>query len=312
MKLRRGIWIVVAVFTAACTESPAAPSTSSPASPAPTSAPAPAACDDPTASLRPPETLPTPGDMPPGSFMETIVKRGRLIVGTSQDTLLFSARNPFTGLIEGYDIEVARLVAAALLGDPDKIQVVVIPNRDRVQNVQNGTVDLVAETMTINCERRAQIDFSTVYYQAGQKILVPKTSTATSLDDLGGQTVCAVSGSTSIDAILASPARPRLRTEPTWGQCLVAFQRNQADAISTDDSILAGLAAQDPYAKVVGARFTDEPYGLGVSQEHPEFTRFINGVLEQARANGTLDQLRDRWLGRYAPLEPLPDVRYRD
>ncbi|MCE5289999.1 MAG: glutamate ABC transporter substrate-binding protein [Nocardiaceae bacterium] len=303
--------IAVVAGLGACSESPqpppqaSAPSTTAPAT-------ADTSCGDPTASLRPPDQLPAPGNMPEGSFMATIAARGRVVVGTSQDTLLFSSRNPFTGSIEGFDIDVARLIAQAVLGDPNKIQIVVIPNSDRIKDVQNGTVDLVAETMTINCQRRAAIDFSTVYYQAGQKVLVPTTSSATSLDDLGGKTVCAVAGSTSINAIVTSPAHPKLLTEPTWGECLVAFQQNRADAISTDDTILAGLAAQDPYAKVVGPRFTDEPYGLGISQAHPEFTRFVNGVLAQARAAGTLEQIADRWLGRYSAPAPLPDARYRD
>jgi polar amino acid transport system substrate-binding protein len=269
-------------------------------------------CADPTASLRPPAVMPKPGAMPAGSFMATIAARGRLIVGTSQDTLLFSSRNPFTGNIEGFDIDTARLVAKAIFGDPNKLQIVVIPNSARIPDVQNNTVDLVAETMTVNCDRDKLVDFSTVYYDAGQKILVPITSTATSLADLGGKTVCAAAGATSIDAIKAAPSHPKLLTEPSWGDCLVAFQENRADAISTDDTILDGLAAQDPYAKVVGPRFTDEPYGLAISKSHPDFTRFVNGVLAAERADGTWAQLFKHWLGKFAPAQQPPVAHYRD
>jgi polar amino acid transport system substrate-binding protein len=250
--------------------------------------------------------------MPAGTFMATIQARGRLIVGTSQDTLLFSSRNPFTGNIEGFDIDTARLVAQAIFGDPSKIQIVVIPNSSRIPDVQNNTVDLVAETMTINCARDQQVDFSTVYYDAGQKILVPTSSKATSLADLGGKTVCAAAGATSIDAIKAAANHPTLLIQPSWGDCLVAFQQNRADAISTDDTILAGLAAQDPYAKVIGPRFTDEPYGLAISKSHPEFTRFVNGVLARERADGTWTALFKRWLSKYAPTPAPPAARYRD
>lgn len=309
------IAIVAALaLVGACNDSPVTPPVSPPPPQPTTTAPASVdnSCGDATESWRPPATMPVPGQMPAGSHMATIAARGRLIVGTSQDTLLFSSRNPFSGSIEGYDIDVARLIAQALFGDPNRIQIVVVPNSDRIKAVRNGAVDLVAETMTINCARRSAIDFSTVYYEAGQKILVPTSSGATSLDDLAGQTVCAAAGSTSIDPVLASPAKPELVTKPTWGQCLVAFQQNRVDAISTDDTILAGLAAQDPYAKVVGPRFTNEPYGLGISQAHPEFTRFVNGVLALARADGSLARAADRWMGKYSPPDPLPEPRYRD
>ena len=260
-------------------------------------------CGDATASLRPPSSLPAPGAMPAGSFMATIAARGRLVIGTSQDTLLFSSRNPFTGNIEGFDIDTAREIAKAIFGDPNKLQIVVIPNGARIPDVEAGTVDLVAETMTINCARDKLVDFSSVY-DAGQKILIPVTSHATSLADLGGRKVCAAAGSTSLDAIKTAASHPIAVTEPSWGDCLVAFQQNEVDAISTDDSILAGLAAQDPYAKVAGARFTDEPYGLAMNKIHPEFTRFVNGVLARDRADGTWTQIYRRWLSKVASPQP--------
>jgi polar amino acid transport system substrate-binding protein len=272
-------------------------------------------CGDPTASLRPPTTTPKPGAMPAGSFMAKIAARGRLVVGTSEDTLLFASRNPFTGTIEGFDIDIAGLVAKAIFGDASKVQLVVIPNSARIAETQSGAVDLVAETMTINCARRAQVDFSTVYYEAGQKILVASSSKAKSLADLGGKRVCAAAGSTSLDAIKVAPSHPIPVVAATWGDCLVEFQQNDVDAISTDDTILAGLAAQDPYARVVGPRFTDEPYGLAINRSHPEFTRFVNGVLARARADGTWTRIFRRWLSTYAPgaESPAPPApHYRD
>jgi len=310
-----GALLVLALTLSGCTShkgtslaasSPAVPSASSAPSATNTS------CGDATASLRPPATLPSPRAMPAGSFMATIAARGRLVVGTSQDTLLFSSRNPFTGNIEGFDIDTAREIAKAIFGDPNKLQIVVIPNSARIPDVQAGTVDLVAETMTINCARDKLVDFSSVYYDAGQKILVPVTSHATSLADLGGRKVCAAAGSTSLDAIKAAASHPIAVTEPSWGDCLVAFQQNQVDAISTDDTILAGLAAQDPYAKVAGARFTDEPYGLAINKSHPEFTRFVNAVLARDRADGTWTQIYRRWLSKFASTPSPPVAHYRD
>jgi polar amino acid transport system substrate-binding protein len=265
----------------------------------------------PRKSLRPTGAPPTPGRMPAGSHMETILKRGRLILGTSQDTLLFSSRNPFTGKVEGFDVEMGRQVAAAIFGDPDKIQIKVIGYDKRVPYAADGTVDLVADTMTINCARWKDVNFSTVYYDAGQKVLVSSDSTAKGIDDLGGRKVCAATGSTSLDNIAKAPSRPVAVGRPGFADCLVAFQENQVDAISTDDTILVGLAAQDPYAKVVGERFTEEPYGMAMSPKHPEFTRFVNAVLEKNRANGTWKATYDKWLGDFGAAPAPPPAEYR-
>jgi len=250
--------------------------------------------------------------MPAGSYMDTIRKRGRLVVGTSQDTLLFSSRNPFTGVVEGFDVDMLKQVAQAIFGDPNRIQIIAIPNDKRVPDVADGAVDLVAETMTITCDRYRTVDFSTVYYDAGQKVLVASDSSARSIKDLGGRRVCAAAGSTSLDTLRRLVPKPVAVAAPTQADCLVEFQQNQVDAISTDDSILVGLAAQDPYAKVIGDRFTDEPYGMAVAKAHPEFTRFVNAVLDRERADGTWKRLYGQWLGRFGPAPDPPPAQYRD
>lgn len=305
---------LVAASVTACTGG-TTPSAARPAAPAASAPAATATPDDscrPRASLRPAGALPAPGQMPGGSYMDTILKRGRLVVGTSQDTLLFSSRNPFTGAVEGFDVDMLKQVAQAIFGDPDRLQIIAIPNDKRVPDVADGTVDLVAETMTINCARYRTVDFSTVYYEAGQKVLVPSNSTATGIKDLGGKRVCAAAGSTSLDTLRRLDPKPVAVGAPTQADCLVEFQRNHVDAISTDDSILVGLAAQDPYAKVVGDRFTDEPYGMAVSKAHPEFTRFVNAVLDRERADGTWKRLYGQWLGRFGAAPEPPPAEYRD
>lgn len=269
---------------------------------------------NPRASLRPKGALPAPGRMPAGSYMAAIQKRGRLVLGTSQDTLLFSSRNPFTGKVEGFDVDMGRQIAQAIFGDPDKLQIKVIGYDKRVSSVHDGSVDIVADTMTANCARWKDVNFSSIYYDAGQKVLVSKTSKAARIEDLGGQRVCSVKGSTSYDNIAKVVTKPALVAvaRPGFGDCLVAFQQNQADAISTDDTILVGLAAQDPYAKVVGPRFTDEPYGMAIGKEHEDFTRFVNAVLAKNRANGTWKATYERWLGDFGAAPKPPAAEYRD
>jgi polar amino acid transport system substrate-binding protein len=175
-------------------------------------------------------------------------------------------------------------------------------------------VDIVAKTMTMNCARWKQVDFSSVYYDAGQRVLVSKDSAATGIADLAGagKKVCAASGSTSLDNLARLNPPPVTVGLPTQADCLVAFQRNQVDAVSTDDTILAGMAAQDPYAKVVGERFTEEPYGLAISKDHPEFTRFVNAVLAGERTDGGWQQTYSTWLGRFGAAPKPPAAQYKD
>jgi polar amino acid transport system substrate-binding protein len=272
-----------------------------------------AACPDATASLRP-GPLPPPGQMPGGTFMRTVQDRGRLIVGVDQNTLLFGSLNPQTGQIEGFDIDMLHQVAKAIFGDPNRIEYKAITSAQRIPSITDGSVDIVAETMTVNCARRQQVDFSTIYYDAGQKVLVPVDSTAKGIQDLGGQKVCAVAGSTSITNIAGAPSHPIPYTVSDWTDCLVALQQGTVQAISTDDSILAGLAAQDPYTKIVGDRFTDEPYGMAINRNHPEFVRFVNGVLDQMRANGIWAQIWTTWLGPVlkSAAPPPPQATYQD
>lgn len=252
-----------------------------------------------------------PGGSPevsPGSTMADIRERGFLRVGVSADTLLMGSRDPFTSNIEGFDIDVAHQVADAILGDPDKIQFRVITSGDRETVLVDHEVDVVARAFTINCERWENIAFSAEYYHAGQKLLVPSTSDVAGIDDLSGQRVCAPEGTTTLErlgeweGVEAVPAA-------THTTCLVLFQQGAVDAITGDDTVLAGFAAQDPYAKVVGDPVSDEPYGVGIPADQPDLVRFVNGVLEDMVASGQWEQSYERWLGDAlgpAPAAPEP------
>src|SRR5207253_2994865 len=200
----------------------------------------------------------------------------------------------------------------AIFGDPNKIEYRAMTGIERINKIRDGSVDLVGRTFTITCDRRQQIDFSSVYFDAGDKVLVRKDSTAKGIQDLGGKKVCATTGSTSIDHIAQAASKPIPYPLADFTDCLVAFQNGEVDASSTDDAILAGLKAQDPYAKFVGDRFSDEPYGLGIALNHPEFTRFVNGVLDQMRANGTWTRLYNQWLTSLGPAPAPPAPVYKD
>ena len=324
MNARRscGVLLVIALTAAAC--SGAAPGRASQASTGPpssagsaaagpttTASPAPA-CGDPTASSSPPSSLPPPGQMPAGTYMRTIQDRGRLVAGVSPDTLLFGSVNPFTARFEGFDVDVVKQIAKAIFGDETRVEYRAVTNAQRIPDVRDGSVDLVAHTMTINCARRQLVDFSSVYYDAGQRVLVRQDSPAQSINDLGGKKVCAALGTTSIDNLAKVATHPVAYGAVDETDCLVAFQQGVVDAISTDDTVLRGMAAQDPYAKIVGDRFTDEPYGIAVNLGHPELTRFVNAVLERMRADGTWTAIYNRWLGRFGRAPAPPVAKYKD
>ena len=264
-----------------------------------------------TASLRPPAVQPQLGAMPAGSFMARIERRGYLIAGVDQNTLLFAYFNPLDRRLEGSEIDMLRELAKAIFGDPSKIQFKAVTTAERIPAVQDGSVDVVADAMTITCRRRQQVDFSTVYFDAGQRVLVPSNSTVRSIRDLGARRVCATTGSTSIQTLERLRPRPIPYAVPQRTDCLVAIQQGLVDAISTDDSILLGFKAQDPSTKIVGPRFTDEPYGMAISKAHPDFVRFVNGVLAQIRTDGRWRAIYARWLGKFVRTPYPPPAHYR-
>jgi polar amino acid transport system substrate-binding protein len=264
-------------------------------------------------SCDPRESYPPSGlSVPSESTMDDIRDRGRLVVGVAQNTYLFGYRDPFTGELTGFDVDIAREIARALLGDPDRVQFRAVVSEDRLPVLVNDEVDIVVSTMTMNCERWQEIAFSTEYYSAGQRVLVAGDSEVQGIEDLGGRKVCAASGSTSIRNVANADSGPIPVSVPDWTDCLVMLQQGQVDAVSTDDTILAGLAAQDPNTRVVGDQFSEEPYGIGVNASEVDLVRYVNAVLEQLRDDGTWTDLYDRWLAdALGPAPEPPAPRYR-
>jgi polar amino acid transport system substrate-binding protein len=265
-----------------------------------------ATCDPVASSLAPLG----PPEVTPGSYMAQIKARGYLIAGVDQSTYHFGYLNPLDGHIEGFDIDMIRAVAQAIFGSPDKVEFKSISDAQRITAItgRSGSVDIVAHTMTITCDRLRQVDFSSVYFDAHQRVLVPDNSAATGgLADLGGQKVCATAGSDSVSTIQDYPTRPKVVQEPFWTDCLVLLQQDQVAAVSTDDAILYGLQAQDPFTKVVGPELTDEPYGLAMSKQHPDFVRFVNAVLAREESDGGWEKSYQHWVSPVYQKPPTPE-----
>lgn len=286
-----------------------------------------AAAIDPVASYEPLPELPEPGDRFDDDFMQSLVDRGTIRLGVSPDTLLFGSRNldyvagnPDGDLpYEGFDVDILVEVALAIFGGTradigEHIEFVAMPFRDRLPKLQSGDVDLVAHTMTINCSRWLQIGFTAEYFTAGQRVLVLRDSPYRSIEDLvdGDATICVPAVSTSEQTIIERfPDLARVAPVDT-ANCLVLLQQGAVDAITSDDTVMAGLAAQDPATVVVGEQFTTEPYGLGAASENVEFIRFVNRVLEDMIADGRWADLYEKWLvpGLTASAPQPPDRLY--
>ena len=296
--------VASATALSACTLFSYTPTALPSASPTPqpttsTSAAKPSSCSSPLASYAPSATA-------RGSTLAKIRERGRLIAGVSADTYLLGSRNPFTGEIEGFDIDMVKAVAEAVFGDENRYQLKVITAAQRIPALEKGDVDIVARNMTINCDRWKQIAFSTEYYRSGQKILVRKGSKANSIKDLAGQKVCAPKGTSSMDNLIKEAPKAVPVGADNHTGCLTLFQQGEVAAITGDDTVLAGLAAQDPYAVVPDQKaFTVEPYGLGFNKDDVDFVRFVNARLDAMRTNGEWTRVYDRWLKDV--LGPAPE-----
>jgi len=272
---------------------------------------------DPKRSLRWVGPVPQPGAMPAASYMRTILQRGLLTVGVDQTTLFFGYRIPQTGEIDGFDIALAREIARAIFGNPNAIELKAVTTDQRLPVVESGLVDMVASQVTATCSRRTQVDLSTIYYLAHQKLLVRKGGSISSVADLNGKKVCATAGSTSFANIEKLAPGAVLYPVAVRADCLVALEEGWVDAITSDDTILLGFEAQDPNnTQILPAELEDEPYALATSKAHPEFGQFVNGVLDQLRASGRLEELYRQYLNRsdvgFVPPAAPPPASYQD
>jgi polar amino acid transport system substrate-binding protein len=310
----------VATVLAGCGESAAMVVTPVPTLPPPTPAgmqemppqpplPADRSADncDPTASLRP-FTDPADAD----AAVAKIRARGRLIVGLDIGSNLFSFRDPITGEITGFDVDIAGEVARDIFGTPSQVEYRILSSAERITALKSSQVDLVVKTMTITCERRKQVNFSTVYLDAYQRILASRDSPITKPSDLSGKRVCVAKGTTSLNRIREIAPPPILVEVVNWADCLVTLQQRQVDAVSTDDSILAGLVSQDPYLHIVGPNMGTQPYGVGVNRDNTGLVRFVNGTLERIRRDGTWNTLYRKWLSVLGPAPAPPSPKYVD
>jgi glutamate transport system substrate-binding protein len=243
---------------------------------------------------------------------------GIIAKAQSQQKLKFGVKADQPGLglqtggqYEGFDIEIAKIVAKGLGLPENGIEFVTTVSANREPFIQNGTVDIVVATYTINDERKQKVNFAGPYYVAGQDLLVPVDSTITGPDDLAGKKVCSVTGSTPAKRIQENYQQASLQLFDAYSKCVTSLASKSVDAVTTDDIILAGYASQAQYAgkfKVVGKTFSTEPYGIGVKKDDTAGCNKINDILKAAAADGSYKTAWDKTLGASGKPAPTLDA----
>jgi glutamate transport system substrate-binding protein len=243
-----------------------------------------------------------------GTTMARIAEAGSVKIGTKFD-------QPGFGLLglddkpAGFDVEIAKIVAAKLGVDEDSIEWVESPSARREELIERGDVDYVVATYTINDQRKERITFAGPYYVAGQQLMVRADDTAiTGPDDLKANPdakVCSVTGSTPAENIreyLASPSQ--LVLFDVYEKCADALRTNQVSVVTTDNVILAGFVSEaDGAFKLVGEQFTEEPYGIGVKKGDTAFCQFVNEALQEASQSGAYTQAWESTAGEIEGIE---------
>ena len=213
---------------------------------------------------------------------------GKLVVGVKFDQPGLGQLRAGQSVPVGFDVEIATMLAANLGFSPAQIKFTETVSANREPFLQNGTVDLVVATYTINDKRKQVVDFAGPYYVAGQDLLVAKNNTTiTGPASLAGKKVCSVNGSTPAGRIKDSYPAAELVTFDTYSKCVEQLSNGAVDAVTTDDAILRGYAAAQPDAfKVVGAPFSKEPYGIGLPKGDTALRTFLNTSLKADQDSG--------------------------
>jgi len=219
---------------------------------------------------------------PEGTTMARLKAAGTVKVGTKFDQPLFGLKN-LQGKPEGFDVEIAKLIAGEMGIAADKIEWVEAVSANREPFIQQGKVDFVVATYTINDKRKQVVDFAGPYYQAGQDIMVAKGNPEgiKGPEDLAGKKVCSVTGSTPAENIRTNYPKAELTEFDVYSKCAEAFE-------------------------LVTKPFTKEPYGIGLKKGDTAFRNFINDTLEKAEQDGRWQKAWDATAGKVAKEKPTP------
>ncbi|MEU9244529.1 glutamate ABC transporter substrate-binding protein [Streptomyces sp. NPDC048385] len=237
---------------------------------------------------------------------------GKVKIGIKYDQPGLGLQEP-DGSFSGFDVDVATYVAGQLGYKPSQIEFVQTKSADRENALARGDVKFIAATYSITDERKAKADFAGPYLLAHQDLLVKKDSTISKGTDLNGRKLCSVTGSTSAQNVQKTLApKANLKEVGTYSECIAGLQSGAVDAVTTDDSILAGFAAQDKYKgqfKLAGLKLSNENYGIGVKKGDAATMDKINKALEKMVGDGSWQKAVDKNFGPAGyKNEPAPKI----
>lgn len=228
-----------------------------------------------------------------------IKERGKLVVGVKFDTKLFGLKDPSSGNVEGFDIDISKQIAKHILGDENAVEFKEVTSKTRIPMLNNDEIDMIVATMTITEQRKKEVDFSDVYFQAGQSLLVKKGSPIKGIEDVKADTtILGSKGSTSVKNIKEKVPGVKVLEFDNYQDAFNALKAGQGDALTTDDAILYGMSAQDSSYEVVGKPFTDEPYGIAVHKGNSDIVKAINDTLKGLHDSGEYDKIYEKWIGK--------------
>jgi glutamate transport system substrate-binding protein len=233
---------------------------------------------------------------------------GNIVIGTKFDQPGLGLKNP-DGSMSGFDVDVAKYVAKQLGYNEDQIEWKESPSGQRETLIQNGQVKYIVATYSITDARAAKVDFAGPYLLTGQSLLVKADNTdITGPESLqNNKKLCSVTGSTPAQRIKDQYAGVQLQQYDTYSACVEALKNGAIDAVTTDEVILAGYAAQSPGAfKIVGKPFSDERYGIGLKKGDTDLRTKINDAIAKMEQDGSWKAAFDKNLGPAGITAPTP------
>ncbi|MBZ8176529.1 transporter substrate-binding domain-containing protein [Corynebacterium poyangense] len=233
----------------------------------------------------------------PYAPIDSIIRRGRLVVGVDQSQYLLSFRDPALGEQRGFEVDLAHEIARDIFHNPKAVEFRYVDSADRTSVLQNNTVDLVIRTVSITRDRQEKVLFSEPYLWTNTRLAALRGSGISSIADVSTETLCTTGNSIALEEARRRAPGARKLVVRNWSDCLLALQQHQADAIIGDDRILAGIQAQDPYVVVLSESLHHDQYGVSAALSNESIIRRVNATLARIHADGTWDRMYTTWFG---------------